>query len=243
MIKVLIADDDLRMRLIIKNVLSQIDGVNVIGEAENGNQLVKMVKEFLPDVVFIDIDMPQKDGIAAAKEIFKFEPKICIIFANDYPKFVHETYEVYAFDYLLKPFRIERIKKTMERIISLKYPKILTKDESIMKTKLLIPSNGIYKVVFIDNITYITREGRKTIIHTNNEKIKCYESLQKLESQLPTNIFFRCHQGFIINTNMIREIESCKNKVYAVKLFSTDDTVLMTAEKLKEFKERFSLIT
>ncbi len=242
MIKVLLADDDFRMRLIIKNVLSKMDDVNIVGETDNGKLLVEMVKEYLPDVVFIDIDMPQKDGIVASREIFKFNSKICLIFATAYSEFTHEAYDVYAFDYLLKPFKIERIKETMERIIALKDPKILTKDESMIKTKLFIPSSGIYKVICVESIIYITRQGRKTIIHTINENVKCYESLQKLESQLSINIFFRCHQGFIINTNMIQEIASCKNKVYTVKLFSTEDTVLMTAEKFKEFKERFSLI-
>lgn len=242
MVKVLLADDDSEMRLIIRKVLLEMDDVEIAGEADNGKILLEMVKKLSPDIVFLDIDMPQKDGLTVAKEIFKYDSKIVMVFATAYPDYAHEAFDVYAYDYLVKPFKLERIKQTVKRIKQIKDSNAALKEKALAKSKLFISLNGIYKVVYTEKIIFITRESRKTIIYTEDEIIKCYESLQKFESQLPNNVFFRCHQGFIINTNMIREIESCKNKVFSVKFFSTDQTALMTAEKLKELKEKYGIL-
>ena len=116
MLKVLIADDDPNMRLVIKKVLEEMDDIQVEGEADNGIDLIKMSEKLLPDIIFLDIDMPEKSGIDAAREIFHTNPHISFVFVTAYNNYTREAFELYAVDYLVKPFNLNRIKQTIEKI-------------------------------------------------------------------------------------------------------------------------------
>ena len=92
------------MRLILKWVFGEIPGAELIGEAEDGRQLIRMAEELKPpEVVFLDVDMPEINVVEVAREIFDINPKIFLIFATAYDCYTHEAFEVYAFDYLVKP--------------------------------------------------------------------------------------------------------------------------------------------
>jgi len=116
MLKIIIAEDDPAMRLILRRVIEEISGLEIVAEAEDGMRLVHLVEELMPDVVFLDISMPVLSGIEAAKIIFSANPNIAIIFATGHDNYTHEAFEVYAFDYLVKPFNLDRIKQTMARL-------------------------------------------------------------------------------------------------------------------------------
>ncbi|PKM47543.1 MAG: DNA-binding response regulator [Firmicutes bacterium HGW-Firmicutes-8] len=246
MLKIIIAEDDPAMRIVLKKALNDIPGLEVVGEVENGKQLVQLVEKINPDVVFVDIDMPEMNGVDAAREIFDINPKIFIVFATAYDSYTHEAFEVYAFDYLVKPFNLERIRQTMERIKELKLdsektgflaqPISQSKKENI---KLKIQSNDRCYFVNVQDIIFITRIERKTVIYTKHDVIKTYEPLQQLAERLKNCNFFRCHKGYIINTDMVTEILPWGHKTYIAKLENTKETALMTLEKAKEFRTRY----
>ena len=104
------------MRLILSKALQSIPDVQIVGEAGTGTQAVEKMVELEPDVVFMDIDLPEKDGITTAKEILDINPDIFLIFATGYSQYMPEAFELYAFDYLMKPFQIERIRETIRKI-------------------------------------------------------------------------------------------------------------------------------
>lgn len=240
MLKVLIADDDPDMRLVIKKVLEEMDDIQVEGEADNGIDLIKMSKKLLPNIIFLDIDMPEKSGIDAAREIFHANPHVSFVFVTAYSSYALEAFELYAVDYLVKPFSLNRIKQTIEKITK---SKSLNTNKNILNNKprkLFIQSNGLYRVINIKDIIFITRISRRTIIYTIHGPVSCYEALQDIDAQLEKSNFLRSHQGYIINTDRIIEISPCGNKVYSVKFDSIDETALMTLEKLRIFKEMHS---
>lgn len=249
MLKVMVAEDDPAMRLVLKKVLNGISGVEITGEAENGKQLVRMVEETKPDVVFVDVDMPEMNGVEAAREIFEINPQIIIIFATAFDSYTHEAFEVYAFDYLVKPFKLQRIKQTMERIKELKAerkekglspsPLMCSRKENV---KLIVQSNDRCSFINTMDIIFITRIYRKTVIYTTQGTIGTYETLQKLEDKLNTENFFRCHKGYIINRDMVTEILPWGHKTYLVKMANTKETALMTLEKAREFLGKYGLI-
>src|SRR5690554_1896959 len=115
-LKVLIVEDDPNMSLILKKTLNSISGVQIIGEAKNGQEAINLTAELEPNVIFMDIDLPKKDGIQAAKEILNIQPDIFVIYATGYSEYMPEAFEMYAFDYLLKPYKLERIAQTIEKI-------------------------------------------------------------------------------------------------------------------------------
>lgn len=241
---VLIAEDDPAMRHILRKALLEIPDVEVVGEAQDGLEAVHLVKEMAPQVVFLDIAMPKKDGLDVSREIFEFSPKTIIIFATGHEEFTHEAFEVYAFDYLIKPFKMDRIRKTMDRIKSR-----LTETEQV-KTKLanslqsetgllkvLVKEEGNKKFIDVKDIVFITRYERTVIIHTVKDKIKTSETLEALEQKLAGSSFFRSHRGFIINLNMIKEIQPWGRKTCKVIMNNTKESVIMTRAKAREMEK------
>jgi DNA-binding LytR/AlgR family response regulator len=249
MLKVIIAEDDSAMRLILKRVLAGIPGVDIIGEAENGRQLVQLVEELEPEAVFLDVDMPEMNGIEAAKEIFDINPRIFLVFATGFTCYAHEAFEVYAFDYLVKPFNLDRIRRTIKRIYDLKQEReqvgLLKREGTSFKNenpKLKVSSNEKSTFINIQDVILVTRNDRKTTIYvTGNKTVQTYETLQKLEERLNKYHFFRCHKGFIINPDMVMELSPWGSKTYLVKLANTKETALMTLENAKEFHKRYCL--
>lgn len=249
MLKVILAEDDPAMRLILKRVLEGIKGIDLVGEAENGRQLVQMVEELNPDIVFLDIDMPEVNGIEASREIFDINPNIFIIFATGFNCYAHEAFEVYAFDYLVKPFNLERIRRTVERIKELKMEReqvgFLQQERPLRREenfKLKVLSNDKSTFINVPDIILITRNERKTMIYAVGDVVvQSYDPLQKMEERLEKHRFFRCHKGFIINPDMVLELSPWGNKTYLVKLANTKETALMTLEHAKEFQQLYCL--
>ena len=246
-ITVLIAEDDPVMRHILRKALEEIPGVTVVGEADNGLEAIRLVKEIVPQVVFLDIAMPEKDGLEAAREICDASPETVLIFATAYENFTHEAFEVYAFDYLIKPFKINRIRKTMERIRTRLTKAEMVKDgshtpraETNLK-KILVKEEGKKTLVSIRDIVFLTREGRSVIIHTIEGKIKTTETMEALEQKLTGNSFFRCHRGFIINLNMVKEIQPWGRKTCKVILNNTKESITMTKARARELEKKLGV--
>lgn len=117
--KVLIVDDAAFMRMMIKDILTK-NGYEVVGEAENGDVAVKLYEELKPDVVTMDITMPEKDGISALKEIKAKDPdaKIIMCSAMGQQAMVMESIQAGAKDFIVKPFQKDRVLQALEKVLS-----------------------------------------------------------------------------------------------------------------------------
>ncbi|HUW65095.1 MAG TPA: response regulator [Spirochaetia bacterium] len=117
--RILIVDDAVFMRMMIKNILTK-NGFDVVGEAENGYMAVKMFHELKPDLITMDITMPEMDGIAGVKEIRKNDPsaRIIMVSAMGQQAMVMEAIQAGAKDFIVKPFQQDRIVQAIERVMS-----------------------------------------------------------------------------------------------------------------------------
>ena len=115
-IKVLIADDEPGMRLILRKMIARVEGYELVGEAQDGEQLIALFEQHRPQVVFLDVDMPVMNGVACANRIQDEDPACVLIFATAHEEYRSDAFAVYAFDYLLKPFRMERVIETLTRV-------------------------------------------------------------------------------------------------------------------------------
>ena len=114
-LRVLIADDDSGMRMILRRLIEKADGFTLAGEASDGKQAIELAETLRPDVVFLDVEMPEMTGVECARVIQDMNPAILLIFATAHEGYMGDAFEVYAFDYLVKPFKVERVMQTLER--------------------------------------------------------------------------------------------------------------------------------
>lgn len=239
---VLIAEDDPAMVQVLRNAVSDVPGVEVAAEAGDGALALKLYERLRPKVVLIDIDLPKKNGIDLAQEIFDINPWTYIVFCTGFGEYREKAFEIYAFDYLVKPFKLDRIAKTLKRIIALESSQIYdpAKESKTVFSKgepkgarLFKDADRFLKIDYKD-IIFITRENRKTVIHYIGGKVYTDETMGALEEQLKDNMFFRAHKGFLININMIKELIPCGKSTYQVIMSHSAERPLMTWDKLRE---------
>ena len=246
-IKVILVEDEINIRKILSKVINRTPGFEVVGECDNINDAIAIFKETAPEVVFMDIEINGSNGIDCAKMISDLQPNTKIIFATAHSEYMSNAFELYAFDYLIKPFNIERIELTLERIKSISGEGKNTDHESIDKIikyecgldKLIV--KGKESISFIDakEIILIQRENNTTIIYTKQDSYKTSAGLGDIESKLDVNQFMRAHKSYIINISQIKRIEPYGRWTFVVMFKDCDVTALMTKEKYEEIKRKF----
>ena len=247
LISVMIADDEPGMRLILRKAIEASGGFAVAAEAVTGEEAMALFDRLNPQVVFLDVDMPGKTGIECARLIQDKNPATVLIFATGHEEYMGEAFEVYAFDYLVKPFKLDRLSQTLERIkarLSRPPEKPLpaprpAEPRNVAGRLMLRHKDG---VTFVDlkDILLVQREDRATVIYTeNNGRYVLSETLSETEARLDPEIFFRCHKSYIINLRRIRNITPYGRWTYVVQLDGTDHDALITHEKYEELEKRF----
>ena len=245
-IKVLIVDDEIGIRTIIKKILDKSGGFEVVGETDNGEEAIAIFKEHRPNVVFFDIEMPKCNGIDCARILTDIDPKTIIIFATAHAEYMSEAFQLYAFDYLIKPFKVERVMQTLDRIKNLNKPSYGDGIDKIIKhekglDKLMIKNKEGISFVDTKEIVLVQREESSTVIYTKADSFTTSISLSDIEEKLDHTQFFRSHKSYIINLSLITKIYPYGRWTYIVKLKNTDKDALLTHEKYEEIKKLFSL--
>ena len=131
--KVLLVEDESGIRLLLRKIVEKNKEFQVAGEADNLTDAVTLFHRTKPDVVFLDIEISGASGLDCAKIIADVNPKTKIIFATAHAEYMSNAFEVYAFDYLLKPFNVERVNQTLQRILDLSRQKEAEPLERIVK--------------------------------------------------------------------------------------------------------------
>jgi two-component system LytT family response regulator len=244
--KVLVVDDDEGVRLLLKKIIIKSNGFEWIGEAEDGEAALRFFESARPDIIFLDVEMPKLNGVECAKRIAELDPKTFFIFVTAHEEYMQDAFSVYAADYLVKPFKVERVEQTLERIRDAHQPKSETKHpprEIIRREKgldrLLIKNKEAVHLLDMKDIALIQREDRNTVVYTADNRYLTSDTLNELEERLDKSLFFRCHKSYIINLSMIKEIYPYGRWTYLVKLKNTGRDALLTYEKYGELEKIF----
>jgi len=229
--RIVIADDDAGMRLVLRKTIESMESMECVGEAADGAQAVQLCLELRPDIVFLDVDMPIMKGTQAAKEIASALPNTSKVFCTAHSEYMPEAFELYAADYLLKPFKTDRIRQTLRKLQKEK----LRIKTTTAKTILLKNKEGM-NFLQTKDILLIYRENRVTYIVTSDDSYTTSESLNSLWAKLDGGNFFRCHRAYIINTSAIASVHPYGRWTYVATFRGTDKTALITQEKLEELQ-------
>ncbi len=245
-LKVLIVDDEPGMRLLIEKTVEKLKGFEVIGGAASTEEALKLFEAQRPQVVFLDIELQGSSGVECAEEMLFINPKTMIIFATGHNEYMPRAFELYAFDYIIKPFKIERILNTLNRIKDIAEEKVEVKlaeksKVSISLDKLAIKNKEGITLIDPSDIILIQREEKSTVIYTSNERISTSESLGDIQEKLDMTKFMRSHKSYIINVSKITKIYPYGRWTYVVKFKDTEMDALLTHENYSELKDIFNL--
>lgn len=244
-IRILIADDDPGMRTVMRLLVERSEGYTLTGEAEDGLRLLALYDETHPDVVLMDVEMPGMSGIECAKVIQDRNPRTVLIFATAHEQYMAGAFEVYAFDYLVKPFRTERALNTLklirERLSASSPAQPVTPPRSVASGRLMLKHREGLSFIDMASILLIQREDRASVLYlADGARYVTSDSLSELEERLPKELFFRSHKSYIVNLNHIDTIAPYGRWTYIVKLRGTDRDALITHERFEALQQLFS---
>lgn len=240
MIKCIIVEDEFPAREELKFFINNNNNLHLEKEFENPIDALKYIEANEIDVVFLDINMPELDGMTLGKIIHRLNKNIKLVFISAYKDFAVEAFEIKAFDYILKPYSEERIINLLENIVEeIQKSNVPSKDYNIKK--ITVNSDSKMLVISTDDILYIEADEKETNIFTketvNSSKLK----ISQLESILSNEIFFRCHRSYIVNIDKIVEVEPWFNGTYILKVSNSNFKIPVSRNKVKDLKELLTI--
>jgi two-component system LytT family response regulator len=221
--RTVIADDECLSRKKLLILLSSEEGINVAAECLDGKQAVEAVRLHKPDLLFLDIEMPDLNGFEVLEQISK-EHLPVIIFTTAYDHYAIRAFEAHALDYLLKPFNQVRLHHSLERAraellksheqnVQARLLDMLntTRPEPKPLRRLVIKTAG--RVVFLElnEIDWIEAAANYVRIHAGKDAYLLREGIGTMSAKLDSGRFVRIHRSFIVNINRIRELQPCEN--------------------------------
>ena len=229
-IRALIVDDEPLARERIRDILETDSEIEIIGECAGGEEAIEAIERQSPDLVFLDVEMPGKDGFAVLEELGP-DRIPAIIFVTAYDQYAVRAFEVYALDYLLKPFDQERFEKALlrakahiqneksenitERILSALEE---IKSKPVHLERLVIKMNGHVFFVKTDDIDWLEAEGNYVRLHAGKESYLLRDTISALEGQLDPKRFVRVHRSAIVNVDRIQELQAWFHGEYRIIL-------------------------
>jgi two-component system LytT family response regulator len=243
--KVLIVDDERLSRRRIRRLLALEPECEVMGECANGAEAVATLKTSSPDILFLDIQMPELDGFEVIHALTEMKP--LIIFTSAYEDYAVRAFEVHAFDYLLKPFDgrrfLESLQRAKARIVQDRAgtsdTRLYALVESLSRAqaqvspdRIAVRNNGRVVFVKLEEIDWIEASDNYACLHCGRETHVVRETMSELESRLNPAHFLRVHRSAIVNLDRIKELQPWFRGDYRVIL--RDGTELTLTKNHRE---------
>ncbi|MBN1812359.1 MAG: response regulator transcription factor [Anaerolineae bacterium] len=212
--RILVVDDEQPARERLKRLLDGIEGVELVGEAEDGPQAVEMIEQEQPDLVLLDIQMPGLDGFGVIEALEEPPP---VVFVTAYDEYAIRAFEVNALDYLLKPFSRERLEQAIHRAqeaqvegqdLTSRLAPLLESlaSQGHYRTRLAVRDGNRIRVLNADAVDWIGVENEQTFVHVGSEAYPLRRTLADLEARLDPVRFFRTHRSAIVNLDRVKEV-------------------------------------
>ncbi len=243
MLKAVLIDDELIALKELKLQLENSGKIQVIESFANPLEGFLNLSVLKPDVVFLDIDMPEVSGIYLAEQIMITYPEIRIIFVTAFDQYAINAFELNAVDYILKPVTLDRIKKAVskleekiaQRIESDFYSLSNQYEESVKKFFIHEQDNII--LLSIKDIYYIEAENKTVRIRTKNRKYSSNHPINYYHRKLKDLNFFQAHRGYLVNLDKVSAIIPKINYSFDIKLADIDDIVPVSRARIKLLKQ------
>ena len=243
--RAIIIDDERLARQELKSLLSEYPEIEIIGESSNAEDAIKQIEVKEPDLIFLDIQMPGKNGFEMLQELDKV-PKV--IFVTAYDEYALNAFEVNALDYLLKPVQTKRLDSTLQKLL---HSKESHKEHTLVEMEvvqdILSESDQVFVkdgekcwFVKLSEIRLFESEGNYVRVYFNTFRPLILKSLNTLEERLNSKTFFRASRKHIINLKWINKIETWFNGGLMVTL-NGGEQIEISRRQSARFREMMSL--
>lgn len=244
-IRVLVVDDEPPARRKLIGFLNDEDGIEVVGQAGDGEQAVQAVYSLRPDAVFLDIQMPGMNGFQVLEEL-KGDSLPQIVFVTAYDQYALQAFEVCALDYLLKPFDRPRFRAALSRLreqldrpsaqnLQIRLERLLSQVEERRpryQTRFMVKTSN--RVVFLraEQIDWIEASANYVELHLGPKSYLLRETMNRLEERLDPSRFVRVHRSRIVNIDRVRELHPFSRNDYILIL--EDGTRIKMSRRYKD---------
>lgn len=242
--KAVIIDDERLARKELRKML-ETTPVEVIGEASNADEGKKMIEELKPDLIFLDVQMPEKNGFDLLAELDS-SPKVIFVTAHD--EFALKAFEADATDYLLKPIDEDRLAQTLKKIEDDHHDEDDFSGNELQKKQVLSKEDQVFlkdgdKCFFlkVNDIILFQSEGNYVKVIFEGGKILILRSLNALEERLDSHLFFRANRKHLINLNYVTHVETWFNGGLMLSVREEEHKIEVSRRQAIRFKEAFSL--
>src|SRR6267142_2145328 len=257
-INTIIVDDEKPARDELAFLLRGFPEINVIGQGKNGVEAVSLIKEYSPDLVFLDVKMPGLDGFGVLKKIVERKMKMPhVVFATAFDEYAVQAFDVNAVDYVLKPFDKARIAKAIararkmletqtsatERLEQLVSQLGAVKQNSSPPVRLLVKSQQKLLLVDGEDLVFASIEdGIISMMSRDAEGTSNYRTLEELNAALDSDSFWRPHRSYLVNIHHIKEVVPWFKSSYMLKMNDKKHTEIpVSRSQIRRMRELFNL--
>ena len=241
MIRTVLADDEVLGRQKLRELLKGINDVEIVGESASASETIELVNLVAPDLLFLDIHMPDMDGFdvvdALGSDSNGKRPQIIFVTAND--RYAVRAFEIHAIDYLLKPFTVERLRTAVERASERMSVRSVPEGsngrttQERYTTRIVFKSRGRILFLPVEEIRFISAEENYVRICTGSESHLLREAIGRLESRLDPLTFLRVHRSFIVNLHYVKEVRNEADGDATVILVSGEEVAMSRTYRSK----------
>lgn len=239
MLKALLVDDEKYIRDELKYFLDRIEEVAVVAETGDGDEVMDLVREHKPDIIFLDIELRHTNGLTLARRLMELEDPPQIILSTAYDKYAVMGFELSVSDYILKPFSLERLRSAVKKAAADRGLKRLSDGKGEKRSKIAVSKADRLFLIDVGDIRYFQADGNSAVLDTTEGVFTLSVSLKDLEEALPEDRFLRIHKSNIVNVDYIEEIVPWFNYTCKLKIKGTKEELTVSRNYYKSFKDRF----
>ncbi len=241
--RAVIVDDEAISLQRLKRLIYDSAEVELVGEAESGDAAIDTIRRTSPDVVFLDVQIPEVDGFGVV-ECLRNDPPPLIVFVTAYDEYAVRAFKANAVDYLLKPIDSERLSACLARVKKqvslLRSERGSSRSTGFKKERLVVKCDRSYKALRLRDVSLIEAAGNYVVVHTPTETFTVRETLGAIEARLHRGKFVRIHRSAIINVDLLAELVPISHGEYSV-VMQTGQTLTMTRRYREALMDLISL--
>lgn len=237
MLKAIIVDDEAPARSELRYLLDELGQTEVVAEAGSVRDAIEKLKEYPCDVLFLDVNMPEANGIQLAEALqhIKFPPSV--VFVTAYSEHALDAFKVNAIDYLVKPVETDRLAQAVQRVRE----QVALHAKVQKLERIPVEKNGKKVLIAVDTILYVMARDDYAYLQTSDDRFFTTVSLAQLEKRLDGFGFFRVHRGYLVNLSMVREVESVPGGTLLLTLEGCEEQIPVSRRRVSSLKKALGL--